>query len=157
MKVSEHKMFPQYWYFRFMQMKLCVTMLYAAGRIWVQHCRRVRCVTMNRGWMWSSATSPVTAMTLSSAAGRFTKTTPSSPATWRSCWRYWYDTRGTHTLHVRQSAGCLASDWVVKEEVKALTECAFRIQDAKCLKIKASNIKMWDGNQKEQQTWQNGV
>lgn len=26
----------------------------------------------------------------SSAAGRFTKTTPSSPATWRSCSRFWY-------------------------------------------------------------------
>lgn len=60
-------------------------------RIWVQGCRRVRCVTTNRGWKWSSATSRVTETILSSGAGRFMKTTLSSPATWKSCWRYWYD------------------------------------------------------------------
>lgn len=61
-------------------------------RIWAPRCRRVRCVTTSRGWRWSSATSPVTGTTRSSAAGRFTKTAPSSPATWRSCSRYWYNT-----------------------------------------------------------------
>lgn len=59
-------------------------------RTWVRRCRRARCVTMNSGWRWSSATSPVTGTTPSSVAGRFMKITLSSPATLRSCWRYWY-------------------------------------------------------------------
>ena len=70
----------------------CVTVFYLClCRIWVQDCHRVRCVMTNRGWRWSSATLRVTGTILSSAAGHFMKTTLSSPATWKSCWRYWYD------------------------------------------------------------------
>lgn len=66
---------------------------------------------------------------------------------------------GGHSHSACSLVGRLPGFWLSSKggSQEALTECAFRIYDAKCFKIKESNIKKWDGNQKEQQTWQNGV